>query len=70
MRCVRTCTECTEVGKNFKPNKFQTQFGKLPSVKNVIDEIYIDFAEPFKLAMRTKNYLIVSIDNKSGWPEA
>ena len=30
----------------------------------------IDFAGPFKIAHSTKKYLIVSVDSKSGWPDA
>ena len=70
MLCLRTCQECTEAGKNFHAQKIQTQYGKLPSVKNVNDVISIDLSEPFKIATTAKKFLIVSIDQESGWPEA
>ena len=46
MLCVKTCKNCIEAGKNLKPNKLQTQYGKLPSVESVYGEISIDLARP------------------------
>ena len=51
-------------------NNSQKQFGKNPTPKTIIEEIAIDFPGPFKIAHSTKTYLIVSVDSKSGWPDA
>ena len=54
--------------KKFRRIRFQTQYGKLPSVENRSDEVSKNFAGPFEIATSTKKYLIVSTDSKSGCP--
>ena len=48
----------------------QKQFRKLQAPKEINEEVAIDFAEPFKIARSSKNYLIVLIDSKTDWPDA
>ena len=67
---TKTCPECRAAGKSIKPMLNQKQFGKLRTPKEVNEEIAIDFAGPFKIAKSSKKYLIVSIDGKTGWPDA
>ena len=62
--------ECQNAGKSIKPLLKQKQFGKLPTPITINEEIAIDFAGPFKIARSSKKYLIVSVDSKSGWPDA
>ena len=38
--------------------------------KKVSEKIAIDFAGPFKTARSIKKYLTVSVDSKTGWPDA
>ena len=67
---AKTCPQCQTAGKNIKPLLTQKQFGKLPTVSELNQEIAIDFAGPFKNAFSAKQYLLVSVDHMSGWPEA
>ena len=67
---TQMCPECQNAGKSIKPVLSQKQFGKIPTPKTINEEIAIDFAGPFKIAQSTKKYLIVSVDSKSGWPDA
>ena len=67
---TKTCRECQEAGGSIKTLLKQKQFGKIPNPENITDEIAIDFAGPFKIARSSKKYLIVSVDSKSGWPDA
>ena len=48
----------------------QNEFGKIPEAKNPNDEISSDFAGLFQNAYKQKKYLLVSVDNNSGWPDA
>ena len=65
-----TCAKCRIAGKLIKPKLTQKQFGKLPVPKEINEEVAIDFAGPIKIARSSKKYLIVSIDSKTGWPDA
>ena len=65
-----TCEQCQLAGKSVKTLLSQNQFGKIPTPENVNDEIALDFAGPYKIARSSKKYILVSIDQKSGWPEA
>ena len=67
---AKTCTECQNTGKNLKCLKSQNEFGKLPETHNPNEEIALDFAGPFQNANQKKKYLLVSVDNHSGWPNA
>ena len=67
---ARNCAECQKAGKNLKCINSQKEFGKIPEAKNPNDEISIDFAGPFQNAYKQKKYLLVSVDNNSGWPDA
>ena len=67
---AQKCTECLKAGKNLKCIKSQNEFGKLPETNEPNEEISIDFAGPFQNAIKQKKYLLVSVDNHSGWPNA
>ena len=67
---AQSCTECQKAGKNLKCINSQKEFGKIPEAKNPNDEISLDFAGPFQNAYKQKKYLLVSVDNNSGWPDA
>ena len=72
---TNSCSECQNAGKSVKPVCFksvksQKQFGKIPTPITINEETALDFAGPFKLAHSTKKYLIVSVDSKTGWPDA
>ena len=67
---TQSCPECQNAGKSVKPILSQKQFGKIPTPKTINEDIAIEFAGPFKIAHSTKKYLIVSVDSKSGWPDA
>ena len=67
---AKSCVECQNAGKNLKCLKSQKDFGKLPEVNQPNDEISLDFAGPFQNARKQKKYLLVSVDNNSGWPDA
>jgi len=67
---ARNCEKCRTAGKNLKCIKSQKQYGKIPVAENANDEISIDFAGPFQNARQSKKYLLVSVDNHPGWPEA
>ena len=67
---ARKCPECLKAGKNLKCNKSQSEFGKLPETNEPNEEISVDFAGPFQNAIKQKKYLLVSVDNHSGWPNA
>ena len=66
---ARSCTACTSSGKNLKPLLRQRQFGTISKSSAPNDEIALDFAGPFSVGTRGKRYLLVSIDNFSGWPD-
>ena len=67
---AQNCNECQRAGKNLKCLKTQKEFGKIPEAKEPNEETSIDFAGPFQNAHKQKKYLLVSVDNNSGWPEA
>ena len=67
---TKSCSECQNAGKSVKPVLSQKQFGKIPTPITINEEIALDFVGPFKTAHSTKKYLIVSVDSKSGWPDA
>ena len=67
---ARNCSECQKAGKNLKCVNSQKEFGKLPEAKSPNDEILLDFAGPFQNINKQKKYLLVSLDNNSGWPAA
>ena len=67
---TKTCHEFQEAGKSMKPILKEKHFRKIPVSDKINDEIAIDFAGSFKLARISKRYIIVSVDSKSGWPDA
>ena len=67
---ARNCNECRLTGKNLKCMKAQNEIGKLPVANSPNEEISLDFAGPFHNAHVKKKYLLVSVDNHSGWPHA
>ena len=67
---AKTCTECQNSGKKLKCLKSQNEFGKLPETHDPNEEIALDFAGPFQNTNQKKKYLLVSVDNHSGWPSA
>ena len=67
---ARNCSECREAGKNFKCIKSQKEFGKLPQANQPNEEVFLDFAGSFQNANLKKKYILVSVDNHSGWPDA
>ena len=67
---AQSCSQCQKAGKNLKTVQKQSEYGKLPAAETHNDEIAIDFAGPFKIAPKAKKYLIVTIDQKTNWPNA
>ena len=67
---AKNCTECQQAGKNLKCLKSQNEFGKLPETHKPNEEIALDFARLFQNANQKKKYLLVLVDNHSGWPNA
>ena len=64
------CNECRLTGKNLKCMKAQNEFGKLPAANRPYEDISLHFAGPFHKANVKKKYLLESVDNNSGWPDA
>ena len=50
--------------------KAQNEIGKLPAANQPNEEISLDFAGPFHNVDVQIKYLLVSVDNHSGWPDA
>ena len=50
--------------------KVANRIGKIPESTEPNEEIALDFAGPFQNANLKKKYLLVSVDNHSGWPNA
>ena len=48
----------------------QGQICKITEANEHKQEVALDFAGPFQNAKKGKNYLLVSIDHFSGWPDA
>ena len=67
---TKSCQDCQNSGKSVTQLLRQKQFGKLPIPDKTNDENTIDFAGPFKIANRSKKYLIVSVDSKTSWHDA
>ena len=67
---ARNCRECQLAGKNLKCLKSQTEFGKIPEASEPNEENSLDFAGTFQTFISKKRYLLVSVDNNSGWPDA
>ena len=67
---ARNCRECQLAGKNLKCLKSQIEFGKIPEASEPNEEISLDFPGPFQNVNSKKKYLLVSVDNNSGWPDA
>ena len=67
---VQTCNQCKNAGKNLKTIKSQSEFEKITAAEAFNDELALDFAGPFKSAHKNKQYLLVAIDHKTGWPSA
>ena len=67
---AQTCPNCQNAGKNLKTLKSQNEYGKITAAAEHNDEIAIDFAGPFANAADKKKYLLVAIDQKTGWPSA
>ena len=66
---AKNCMHCQQAGKNLKCLKSQNEFGKIPESHKPTEEIALDFAGPFQTANQKKTYLLVSVDNHSGWPD-
>ena len=67
---ARNCQECQLAGKNLKCLKSRNEFGKITEATEPNKEIALQFAGPFQNGNTKKRYLLVSVDNKSGWPDA
>ena len=61
---------CQKAGRNFKYIKSQKECGKTPEAKNPKRQIFARFGRTISKSLQTKNYLLVSVDNNSGWPDA
>ena len=48
----------------------QNEFSKLLAANQPNEELSLDFAGSFHYANVKKKYLLVSVDNHSGWPDA
>ena len=70
VKLVQICDKCRIAGKNLECIQSQKQYGKLPITKNANEENSIVFVGPFQNTRKSKKYLLVSVDNHSGWPEA
>ena len=66
---AQTCQQCKIAGKNLKRLLRQRQIRK-QECNEMNQEVSIDFAGSFQNAIGARNYLIVSIDHYSAWPEA
>ena len=66
---AQSCPICRQAGKNLKTLKL-SEVGNLPAVDAHNDELIIDFGGPIQLAQKIKNYLLLSIDPKTNWPNA
>ena len=67
---AKNCEECIKAGKNLKCLKSQKEFGTIPKAEKPNEEISLDFASLFQNAPKQKKYMLVSVNNNSGWPEA
>ena len=67
---ARNCPDCQIAGKNLKCIKSQNDIGKIPEEVEPNEEISLDFAGPFQNGISKKKYLLVSVDNHSGRPDA
>ena len=67
---AQKCTECLKAGKNLKCIKSQNEIGKIPGTKEPNEEISSEFARPFQNALKQMKYLLVSVNNHSGWRSA
>ena len=65
----RSCIDCTTSGKNIKPLMHKKQFSSISTSTAPNDEIALDFNGSFSVGTHGKRYLLVSIDNFSGWPD-
>ena len=59
---ARLCEQSLQAGKNLKCTLTQTQVRKLPEVREMNEEVAVDFQN----AKQGKKYLLVSIDHFSG----
>ena len=66
----RMCDESLRAGKNLKCLLRQNLGGKLPKTKEVNEKVALNFAGPFQKSKQGKNFLLVSIDHFSAWPDA
>ena len=67
---AQNCPDCQLAGKNLKCIKSQKEFSKIPEAVKPNEESSLDFAGPFQNGISKKKYLLVSVDNHSGWPDA
>ena len=67
---ARLCEQCLQSGKKLKCMLKQGQIGYITEANEQNQEVALDFAGPFQNAKKGKNYLLVSIDHFSGWPDA
>ena len=67
---ARLCEQWLQSGKNLKGIQSQTETGKTSKTKEQNEEITLDFARPFQNAREGNKYLLVTIDQFSGWPDA
>ena len=65
---AKTCKSCQNAGKNTKVIKKQSEFGTIQKVKQVNEEVALDFMGPFAGAAETKKYLLVAIDHFFAYP--
>ena len=66
---ARYCEECNAAGKNVKVLQKQSEFGKIPESLESNEETASDFAGPFQNAKHGKQYLLVSLDKFTAWPD-
>ena len=67
---ARNCPDFQLAGKNLKCIKSQRESGKIPEAVEPNEEISLDFAGPLQNGISKRKYLLVSVDNHSGWPDA
>ena len=67
---ARLCEQGLQADKNLKCILKEKQVGKLPEVKEMNEEIALDFPGPFQNAKQRKKYFLVLIYHFSGWPDA
>ena len=67
---AKSCQQCCQSGKILKCLQTQSKFGKLPKRESPNEEISLDFAGSFQIAENIKKFILVSVDNNTGLPDA